>query len=655
MADVRKTIDSIMALVTDGRVADADAACSAALDGAPDDVNLVALMGAVRLVGNDLDSAESFLRQAIELEPAFGRPQEDLGALYLARGDIDGAIRQFRKVIAMTPDSASAMRGLVAALERSGDEDEADAVRDRYMDGLPIETLLAEAEVHCQRTETAEAERICDAVLRRDPEHIGALRLLARAATADERYLVAEGFLKRIVRLAPGDVQPLIELGNFLIERSRFPEAIAQFESAEQQAPETAEAPLSLGNLFSILGQTDNAVSAYERCLALEPDNPSAHVGLGHIRRIQGDQPAAREAYEQSVRIRPEFGTAWWYLASLRGYVLDDGAVATMQAQLSKDRLPVDARVGIHFAMARAAESRDDFAAAWQHYVDGNSTKRQNVRYDPVKTEVEQTNIKKAFSGELIASSSAAPDAEGTPIFIVGMPRSGSTLIEQVLASHSKVEGTGELPYILMMAAGMIEQQPGILHYTELVGEFDQDDLARLGSIYQANALSHRTTGNPYFTDKMPANFAHLGLIRMMLPQAKFIDARRGPMATCVANYRQLFAQGKNQSYDLVELGEYYLGYLSMMDHWDDVLPGQVLRVQYEDVVADLETETRRILEFCSLPFEEACLEFHKSERPVNTASAEQVREPIYQSGINYWKNYEPWLDELREVLAPVL
>jgi hypothetical protein len=242
-----------------------------------------------------------------------------------------------------------------------------------------------------------------------------------------------------------------------------------------------------------------------------------------------------------------------------------------------------------------------------------------------------------------------------TPVFILGMPRSGSTLIEQILASHSRVEGTGELPYILMMTSSLVASKAGTLNYTELIDELDAAGLTRLGENYLGNAASHRVEGTPYFTDKMPANFPHAGFIRMILPHAKIIDARRDPLATCVANYRQLFAQGKNQSYNLVELGEYYLEYVKMMEHWDAVMPGAVLRVRYEDVVADLETQVRRVLDYCGLPFESACVEYHKSGRLVNTASAEQVREPIYRDAVSYWKNYEPYLDELREVLAPLL
>ena len=655
MADPQTTLDPILALVAENRLDEADAACDTALGAAPGDVNVVALMGAIRMARGDLDSAETLLSRAIDIEPAFLRPREDLGALYLAREDHENAIAQFRKVLSMAPDKASAMRGLATALERAGRYDEADSVRDQFMDRLPIDALLAEAEVLCGRGETAEAESLCDAVLRREPDHIGALRVLASAADTDDRHIIAEGFLKRIVRLAPEEATALIDLGKFLTERSRYPEAIEAFEAAGRLAPDNADVPLCLGNLFSIVGRNDDAAKAYDRCLSVDPGNAPALVGRGHMLRIEGRQDEARESYERCVKESPDFGTAWWYLASLHRYAASDDDVRTMEQQLTQDDVSPESVVGFHFALARAAEKRDDFDGAWDHYVNGNRAKRALIKYDPVKVELEQRKIRETFTRDMIVSSRADASSDVTPIFIVGMPRSGSTLVEQVLASHSRIEGTGELPYILMMTSSMVERQAGTLNYTELVGGLDTAELSRMGASYFANSAAYRTDNLPYFTDKMPANFAHLGFMRMILPNAKFIDARRDPMATCVANYRQLFAQGKNQSYDLVELGEYYLGYLAMMAHWDSVMPGDVLRVQYEDVVDDLETQARRILEFCGLPFEDACLDFHKSARPVNTASAEQVREPIYRSGIDYWKNYEPWLGELKDVLAPAL
>lgn len=309
----------------------------------------------------------------------------------------------------------------------------------------------------------------------------------------------------------------------------------------------------------------------------------------------------------------------------------------------------------MRFALARASEASGDFDAAWQDYNLGNSLKRTLINYDPVQSEVTHDAIIENFTSDFPDRGPRETASKHTPIFILGMPRSGSTLIEQILASHSMVEGAGELPYVVMLSSSLGRQRSDGLRYPEVMSELNEAQLDALGNAYIYHSSAHRKLALPCFTDKMPANFSHVGLIKMILPGAKIIDARRHPMATCVANFRQLYAQGKNQTYDLIEFAEYYLEYCRIMDHWQEVLPGQVLRVFYEDIVADLEGQARRMLEFCDLPWEETCLDFHKNTRPVNTASAEQVREPIYTDAVEFWKHYESQLEDIREILAPLL
>jgi tetratricopeptide (TPR) repeat protein len=515
--------------------------------------------------------------------------------------------------------------------------------------------LLTEAKSLQERGDAEAAQRLCDQVLMQDPKNIDALRIHAIIAIENEQFLVAEGFLKRITRLAPQHIGALLDLARLLGERGRFPESLDTLQLAMSISPESPDVQLLLGNMLGIVGRHKEAREAYQKCLEHRPDDPGALIGLGHMQRIEGRQDKARESYTRCTEIRPDIGTTWWYLASLHGYVAGDADVQKMRQQLATDSLEQDAVIGLHFALACAFEKRKQYEDACEHYVLGNSTKRATVDYDPVKIELDQRKIRDTYTGELLNSVKAGTDRGVTPIFIVGIPRSGSTLIEQILASHSQVEGCGELPYILTLTKRIETERPGSIHYTEAVAELDDDRLNELGDSYLLSASTHRKEAAPFFTDKMPANFPHIGLIRQILPHAKIIDARREPMATCVANYRQLFAQQKSQSYDLLELGEYYLQYLETMQHWDKVLPGQVLHVQYEHVVADVEAEVRRILEFCGLPFEQACLDFHESKRPVNTASSEQVRQPIYSSAVEFWKNYDPYLDELRDILEPVL
>ncbi|MDH4072196.1 MAG: sulfotransferase [Gammaproteobacteria bacterium] len=515
--------------------------------------------------------------------------------------------------------------------------------------------LLAKADALRKEGRIREAQRLCDQVLRAEPENVGALRIHAIIASDAEQFVIAEGFLKRIVRLAPDNPAAKFDLAKFLGERGRFAEAIALLEETAQAAGTNADVQLALGNMLAMVGRNAEAISAFDTCLRLRPGDAAALIGRGHSQRVEGFTEAARASYVECTKRWPKVGGAWWYLASLSDFEPTVDEIRTMRLQLDRDDLSPEAVAGFHFALARAFEGREDFEQAWAHYAAGNAAKRDTIDYDPVRKELDQRKIRQAFTREYFAGEPAQTRRDITPIFIVGMPRSGSTLVEQVLASHSRVEGCGELPYILTLEKQLQAMEPDNLHYTDSLHRLDVAELTRLGDGYIDAAATHRAGETPFFTDKMPANFPHVGLIHRILPHAKIIDARREPVATCVANYRQLFAQGKNHAYDLLEMGEYYLQYVETMKHWDEVLPGVVLKVQYEDVVADFEAEVRRILDFCGLPFEEGCLDFHKSDRAVNTASSEQVRQPLYTSAVEFWKNYEPYLDDLRDVLAPVL
>ena len=614
-------LDEIVSLIDAGQLDDAESRCSDALAVKPKDINLLGLMGVIAM----------------------------------AQDQPEKSIPHFRKALAVDKQNPAAIRGLATALERTGNEAEADSLRNELMDALPIDRLLAEAEVLCRKGDTAEAEKLCDAVLRRDPESRGALRVLALAAIGNEQYVIAEAFFSRIVRLAPDDVGAIIELARFLGDRGRYEEAIVHLEQTALQHPANADVQLLLGGMLAVVNRVDASLAAYTQCLEQSPDEPAALIGQAHMLRIAGREDEALATYRHCVTVSPEFGTAWWNLTSMPGFEASDEDIATMQRVLSEGDANSESSIGLHFALARAFEKRSDYATAWGHFTSGNDAKRSVVKYDPVKSELDQRKIRGAYTEALLSQPAGQPAKDLTPVFIVGVPRSGSTLVEQILASHSQVEGAGELPYILTMVNSLKSRVAGTLHYSELAGRLSQDELTELGENYLQAAASHRSDGSPFLTDKMPANYPHVGLIHQILPHAKIIDARRNPVATCVANYRQLFAQGKHQTYDLTELGEYYVEYIKMMTHWEAVLPSVVLTVQYEELVADTEQQVRRILDHCDLPFEAGCLEFHKSKRAVNTASAEQVRQPIYRSAVEFWRHYERHLDELMEVLAPVL
>jgi tetratricopeptide (TPR) repeat protein len=653
--DLRKLVEDALTLAASGRTGDAERLCREALVGRPDDFNVLAALGAILLKAGRTKEAEGLLRKSIELEPGFAAPHEDLGSLYLQNGMADQAIPYFEIACRLDPRRPSALLGLATALERAGRAAEADAARQRFLVLSPIDRALQDAATLMREGDAKAAEKICGEILSKDSKNVRALRLLAEIAAADGRVAAAEGLLRRLVRLAPDFHPGLVDMAEFLASRSRFHEAVEFFGKAIELRPDLAELHLKLADILVTINRPAEALDAYQGCLALSPDRYHALMGLGHMQRVLGRRDEAVTAYLRCTELHPQQGEAWWYLASIRGFEFTGEQQRTILSQLDAPDTDTRACISLRFAMARAYEAAGQFELAWQQYQQGNESMRQTVKYDPVEVETQIDHCIKVFGEDLSGRGKASPCTGPWPIFIVGLPRSGSTLIEQVLASHSQVDGCGELPYIIMLSHALGSAQAGDARYPEVLADMSTDELLKIGSDYLENSAVHRAKDVSAFTDKMPNNFMHIGMIHLALPQAVIIDARRQPLDTCIANYRQLFAQGKNQSYDLTELAEYYLEYIRIMKHWDAVLPGRVLRVQYEDMVGDLERQVRRILDHCGLPFEQSCLEYHKSKRPVNTVSSEQVRVPIYRDALGFWKNYEPHLDELKQILAPVL
>lgn len=653
---VRDVVDSVLALAQADRLDEAEKLCREHLAGLPGDVNLVAVLGAVLIRQGEYDTAQQCLERAIELEPQFAKPYEDLGALYLATGRPADAAAAFESAIGLDARVASAFYGLATALERSGRRAEAEAARARFLALSPGGKALADASQLFLAGQFDRAETICGEVLAKAPRNLHALRLLAKICAGTRRDAAAEGLLRRAAAIAPDFLLAHTDLAWFFLERSRFPEAVAMLEQAVVLRPGAIDLHQALADTLSIVGRSAEALAAYDRVLELHPDEPRALLGRGHMLRIRGRREASIAAYRRCTALSPELGEAWWSLATFRGLGFTGSERQTLRRQLDAAGPGSDSAIALEFAMARACEQDGDYDRAWAHYRKANDAKRRTIAYDPVETETQHDARIRVFDRRLIDRAARAADGRAIrPIFITGVPRSGSTLIEQILSCHDDVEGCGELPYVIMLSAGLGKGRAGGPHYPEIAASLSADEWRVLGDEYLRHTLAHRSGQPRCFTDKMPANFGHLGFIHLMLPEAVFIDARRNALDTCVANYRQLFAQGKHQSYDLTELGEYYLEYLRVMDHWEQVMPGLILTVSYEDMVRDLEGQVRRLLAHCGLSFNERCLRFHESPRQVNTASAEQVREPIYGDAVGYWKHYEPQLTELKQVLAPVL
>jgi tetratricopeptide (TPR) repeat protein len=651
----RSAVNNIFRLINSGQLESAKSKCDAYLDKHPNDINVLGLMGAILLkLGRPAD-AKPILEKTIRLEPNFAKPHEDLGMLFLHEGETEKAVGYFQNAIRLDGSQAGAYSGLAKALARLGDNEAAEEARQKYLKLSPVAQALEQANKLLAAGQSDRAEKICNDLSKQQPNDTKVLRLLARIASDDGRHLIAEGLLKRILKLSANDYRCYIDLGLYLGERGRYPEAVEVLEKAVALQPGVISSQQRLGDSLAIIGKSADALAVYETALKLDADYPPALVGRGHMLRILGRKDEAVKAYESAIAIRPDLGDTWWSLASLRNYRFSQDHFDEMRTRVDSAGDNVNSNISFHFALARAYEADNDFDSAWQHYEQGNSKKRSAVQYDPVQIETSHDAIIEFFDHEFLEQRGSLAGDGPAPIFIVGMPRSGSTLLEQILASHSDVEGAAELPYIGLLSEALGGPRAKGKQYPAVLADMAPDQFLSFGKSYIYYSRSNLPKKTQRFTDKMPANFTHVGLIHLAMPNAKIIDARRHPIDVCVGNYRQLFAQGKNFAYDLNECAEYFLDYIRVMNHWDEVLPGRVLKVQYEDVVADLEGQARRMLEYCELPWEDACLNFHETSRPVNTASSEQVRVPIYSDAVDYWRNYEPHLADVKEILAQAL
>ncbi len=654
-ASRRARFDEVLELVNDNRFDEAEARCRAMLEGHPRDVNILGLLGAVLVKTGRYADAEQVLRRTIELAPSFAKPHEDLGFVLLEQRRAGEAIRVLETAVRLDPQLEWAHYNLGKALAASGRGKEADAAFEASFALNPERRRLALAAEHHRDGRLEEAEREYRAIVRDNPKNVDAIRLLGRVAMSAGRLADAERLLRRATTLAPDFVGALVDLGRVLKEQNFFEEAIECFEHVIALEPANPQGHFLLAGTLAPSARTEEAASAYRRALELAPDFPGALLGLGHVLKTLGRQDEAIAAYRRCIELRPDNGESYWSLANLKTYRLDDADIAAMEASLAKPELTDQSAVNFRFALGKACEDRGDYARAWEHYAAGNERQRMLEHYDPVQTADVNAAIRRVFTAELLAEKSGGGAEDPAPIFVVGLPRSGSTLIEQILASHSDVEGTAELPYLGRVAMSLNRNRADGINYPAAVRELGPEHLRALGEDYLRLAGLHRQEKTPRFVDKMPNNFPSIGFLHLVLPNAKIIDARRHPLDSCLSCYRQLFAKGQTFTYDLADIGDYFLEYQQMMDYWHEVLPGRVLTVQYEELVTDFDTQLRRLLDYCELPFEDACLRFFETERPVRTASSEQVRQPIYTGSIGYWRRYEEHLGELQKVLEPVL
>jgi tetratricopeptide (TPR) repeat protein len=655
LSSSRGRFNEVLELVNRGEFQHAEGLCRALLQKYPTDVNLLGMRGAVLVKLKRYEEAEQSLRQTIRLAPTFAKPHEDLGFVLLELKRPREAADILRNAVRLDPGLEQAHFNLGRALAMLGHGGEADEAFEKSFSLNPERGKLALAAEHHKAGRFEEAERLYREILRENPVNVDAVRMLGRVALSASRNADAERLFRRAIKIAPDFAGALADLGRLLKEQNRFEEAIECFERVIELEPDNPQAHCQLAGTLAPAGLTYRAIEAYEKALELNPKFPGARLGLGHSLKTVGRQEEAIAAYRECIRLRPDNGESYWSLANLKTYRLSDDDIAAMEKRLARDDLSQQSRVNFLFALAKAWEDREDYLRAWGYYSEGNAVQRMEEKYDPVATEVMHDAIVEVFDEALLQAKSGGGHPDRSPIFIIGLPRSGSTLIEQILASHSEVEGTSELPYVGRVATSLNRNRADGINYPHAVRELSAEHFRMLGQDYLDLARMHRTEGAARFIDKMPNNFPAVGFLHLILPNAKIVDARRHPLDSCLGCFRQLFAKGQTFTYDLNDIGDYFLEYERMMEHWQAVLPGSFLTVQHEALVNDVEREVRRLLEYCELPFEDACLRFYQTERPIRTASSEQVRQPIHNRSIGFWKNYEDQLRPLKDILAPVL
>ena len=612
------------------------------------------LLGTAHRACGEARAAAAELSELAAAQPDSAPVQLELGRTLAAQGAAEQALGALSKAVQLQPDLAEAWGELAALHAARGDLKACDAAYANFARLAPPERHLAEAAAALAARRWATAEARLRERLARAPRDVGALRLLAEVEAEREDYVEAERLLGECLTLAPGYSDARFDLARLLHSQQKAAPMLPLLERLLALEPDNFRFRTLQASAYNLLGQNDRARQIQEQMLTEFPESELLWLYYGHSLRIAGRLEEAVAAYRQSTRLKPQFGEAWFSLANLKTLRFSDEDIATMQAQAARVDLKDDSRLQFEFALGKAFEDQRIFAASFEHYARGNALRRAMVHYEADGFTRFVQRVCALYTPEFFAARAGTGNPAPNPIFVVGLPRSGSTLLEQILASHSQVEGTRELPDIpgFALELGALERPGKPPAYPASVAQLDRAQLTALGDRYLAQTRPHRVLGRPRFVDKMPANFNHVGLIHLLLPNAKIIDARRGPLACCFANFKQHFQSGVWFTYNLEDLGRYYRDYVHLMRHFDSVLPGRVHRVQYEDLVTDLEGEVRRLLAYCDLPFEEQCLRFYETERVVQTVSSDQVRRPLYADAVDQWRNFEPWLGPLKEALA---
>ena len=624
-----------------------------ALEQSPDDVDVLYLAAVIQRFRKNLDGAHRLLDRLLAIQPELGRAHQERGHCWRQAGQRDDAVAAFEKAVSFNPLLTASWK-LLADHYQNIDPVKATHALDQWreVESQQPELMAALAAYYDQDHKLAE-ERV-RAYLLEAPNQPVAMRLLAELGTRLGEYEDSEYILENCKELNPDYLPARFDLAEVLSKRLRFEQALNEAEELVAIEPNNSQYLMQRANLLLRVGETSRAVEEYDSLHRIDPRHTLISLTRGHALKTMGRVEDALAAYRHAYTLQPSFGDAYWSLANLKTYRFTPQEMNSMIEQEASTAIEKEDRIHLCFALSKALEDGGDHARSFEYLDRGNRLRQGSLGFSPEALTKQSDDQIKYCSAALFADKAGGGCAAIDPIFIVGLPRAGSTLLEQILASHSLVEGTTELPDIMAIAARLNGRQieGGDDRYPANLKDLSKQQSTALGESYLDSTRIHRREGKARFVDKMPNNFRHIGLIHLILPNARIIDARRDAMACGFSVFKQLFAQGQNFSYDLDHIGRYYCDYVRLMEHWNEVLPGRVLRVQHEDVIEDLEGQVRRILDYCDLAFEQPCVDFHRTKRAVRTPSSEQVRRPINRDGTEVWKKFDPWLGPLKQALG---
>jgi tetratricopeptide (TPR) repeat protein len=654
---VEAEVVRIRGLLEQRRYADALAAANVLAEQVPENRDVLYMAAVSQRYLGQIPAALETLDRLERHHPRFSRLHQERGHCHVALRDAPRAIEAYLKAVNINVALPASWAKLEGLYRMTGNRENAHMAADHVatLKNLPAEVVTATALF--SDGDLAPAESIVRTYLQKHGNNVEAMRLLARIGIAHDVLDDAEILLEAVLQLAPDYRKARFEYARVLLDRHKHTRAIEELEKLLAQEPENRQFKTLYATACVGIGANEKALSLYRQLLVDAPQAAELHLSIAHSLKTLGRRGESIDAYRAASAARPDYGDAYWSLANLKTYRFADDELERMLNEEARPGISPADRYHLCFALGKALEDRGDYEKSYSYYERGNQLKHAEIRYRP---EIIERNTRMQMSTctrELFARRAGAGSGKADPIFIVGLPRSGSTLLEQILASHSRVEGTHELADIQRIVhelQGREDAGTANPRYPRVLGDLSAEEFLRLGEKYLSDTRIYRTD-KPFFIDKMPNNFRHIGLIHLMLPNARIIDARREPMACCFSNFKQLFASGQEFTYSIEDIARYYRTYLALMDHWNAVLPGRILKIDHESIVEDLDANVRRLLDFCGLEFEPACLDFHKTERSVRTASSEQVRQPIFREGLDQWKNFEPWLGPLKTALGDAL